>query len=855
MAESAIPFEQKVDADKDSTTRPPSLCVVETPARLSLRPDARGKFLFVGDEKLWVRGVTYGTFRPDENGHHYPAHQVVKTDFAAMAANGINTVRLYTVPPRWLLDSARTHGLWVMVGLPWEQHVAFFDSRNRAKDIEARLREGVRECAGHPAVLCYAVGNEIPASIVRWYGRRRIERFIKRLYQAVKDEDPGALVTYVNFPTTEYLDLSFVDVFTFNVYLEDEDRLSAYLKRLHNIAGDKPVVLAEIGLDSSRHGKAKQAEVLEWQIRTSFSEGCCGVLIFAWTDEWHRGGHDIEDWDFGLTTRGRTPKPALNVVHRAFDLVPFSGLQEWPRISVVVCSFNGALTIRDTLEACKRLNYPDYEVIVVSDGSTDATPYIAREYDVRLICTENQGLSAARNVGLREAAGDFVAYTDDDAYPDRDWLRYLVQAFKNSDHVGVGGPNLLPPKDGDIAACVYNAPGGPVNVLIDDETAEHIAGCNMAYRVDALMTIGGFDPRFRAAGDDVDMCWRLQEQGWTLGFSPSAVVWHHRRNSIRAYWKQQQGYGKAEALLEEKWPAKYNGLGHLRWVGRLYGPGLAIPLTAKTSRVYHGVWGSAFFQSLYQPAPSFLAALPLMPEWYLVVAMLAGLSALGSTWPPMLVFLPALTVMLFLLVTQAAVSAARANFSIESVSISRHLWLYTLTTLLHLVQPLARLIGRMRFGLVPWRYHGAGPALLPLKRHVNLWDENWMSAEERLATIEQSLRVNRLAVRRGGVHDRWDFEVRGGLFGGVRALMAIEEHGAGRQYLRFRVWPRWSRAGLCSAAVIAALACAALVDKAWFAGGVLTAVFTVAGARAVYECGAAMTVMVRSLSSLDSKCM
>src|SRR5260221_10124466 len=60
------------------------------------------------------------------------------------------------------------------------------------------------------------------------------------------------------------------------------------------------------------------------------------------------------------------------------------------------------------------------------------------------------------------------------------------------------------------------------------------------------------------AGDDVDVCWRLQQRGWTLGFSPAAMVWHHRRNSVRAYWRQQKNYAKAEALLEKKWPEKYN---------------------------------------------------------------------------------------------------------------------------------------------------------------------------------------------------------------------------------------------------------------------------------------------------------
>ena len=126
-------------------------------------------------------------------------------------------------PPLWLLTLAASNGLRVMIGLPWEQHVAFLDDRADAARIVKNVREAVRSCANHPAVLGYAVGNEIPASVVRWYGPRRIESFLRQLSEVVREEDPGALVTYVNFPTTEYLDLSFLDFLSFNVYLESKD--------------------------------------------------------------------------------------------------------------------------------------------------------------------------------------------------------------------------------------------------------------------------------------------------------------------------------------------------------------------------------------------------------------------------------------------------------------------------------------------------------------------------------------------------------------------------------------------------------------------------------------------------------
>src|SRR5213078_2847526 len=121
------------------------------------------------------------------------------------------------------------------------------------RSIEARVRVGVRSCAGHPAVLCYTIGNEIPAPIVRWYGKRRVERYLEQLYRAAKEEDPEGLVTYVNYPTTEYLQLPFLDLVCFNVYLESQERLEAYTDHLHILAGDRPLIMSELGLDSLRH--------------------------------------------------------------------------------------------------------------------------------------------------------------------------------------------------------------------------------------------------------------------------------------------------------------------------------------------------------------------------------------------------------------------------------------------------------------------------------------------------------------------------------------------------------------------------------------------------------------------------
>jgi hypothetical protein len=429
-----------------------------------LRPSVRGKFLWVGDEKLIVRGITYGTFRPGPDGSDYAEQEVVEQDFEAMAASGFNCVRLYTSPPRRILDAAFAHDLRVLVGLPWEQHVTFLDDARRSRSIEERVRHAVRSCAGHPSLLGYAIGNEIPAPIVRWHGRRRVERFLRRLWEAVKEEDPEGLVTYVNYPSTEYLETPFADLVCFNVFLESPERLEAYLARLQHVAGDRPLILTEIGLDSRRNGEDAQAAALDWQIRTVLGAGCAGAFVFSWTDEWHRGGHEIDDWDFGLTDRERRPKPALEAVANAFATAPFSTRHDWPRVSVVICTYNGARTLHDCLAGTSRLDYPDYEVIVVDDGSTDGSADIAAEYDATVFRTENCGLASARNTGLAAATGEIVAYLDDDARPDPHWLRYLVLTLERGGHGAVGGPNV-PPPDGPIAECVAHAPGGPIHVL------------------------------------------------------------------------------------------------------------------------------------------------------------------------------------------------------------------------------------------------------------------------------------------------------------------------------------------------------------------------------------------------------
>jgi glycosyltransferase involved in cell wall biosynthesis len=493
-------------------------------------------------------------------------------------------------------------------------------------------------------------------------------------------------------------------------------------------------------------------------------------------------------------------------------------------------------------------------VIVVNDGSKDNLADIVREYPVKLINIKNGGLSNARNTGMYNAKGDILAYIDDDAYPDPDWLRYLAYAYLTSDHGCIGGPNIAPSDDGFIATCVANAPGGPVHVLESDEIAEHVPGCNMSFRKDALMKIGGFDPVYRNAGDDVDVCWRIQKSGRTIGFHPSAVVWHHRRNSFKAYWKQQKGYGKAEALLEAKWPEKYNSLGHLTWAGRIYGNGLTLPVKVKKDRIFHGTWGGALFQSVYQPAGNFISYIPLMPEWYLISAATAILGALGFIWSPLFWFFAVFAFTIIIVVAQAAMSAKKNSSLAAWQKDYKH---YLMIVLLHIIQPVARLYGRFANGLTPWRKRGAGLGsrfhFVFGSRTFTHWSEEWRSSEDWLRDIEKELVNLKTRVKRGGDFDNWDLQVRIGLFSKSRGLLVIEEHGGNKQNLKFKCRAHYSYKAFAIAGFLSVISTLAAFSGQWVMHGIMDVILVYVLFRFLFENGSSMNSLYTAFKLLAVK--
>jgi len=768
---------------EDAVVEPPPAITV---GREAIRVD--GKFFRAGSAKHFVKGVTYGPFTPGSHGGQFPEFDIVERDFALMVTAGINTVRVFTVPPVWLLDAAGRHGLKVLVGLPWSQHVAFLDSAAVEVGIRDAVTAGVRACARHEAVFAYLVGNEIPPDIIRWHGARRVEAFVESLAGLVRREHPGALVSYANFPSTEYLDVArFCDFLCFNVYLHDETAFRRYVARLHNLTVTKPLVLTEFGADSLRSSEAEQRDILSWHINAAFAGGVAGTFVFAWTDEWFTGGHPIEDWEFGLVDRERRPKQAFAAVAAQYlgQLPP--ALPRYPRVSVVVCAYNAERTMEPCLASLEKLNYPDYEVIVVNDGSTDRTLTISEGFPYcRIISQENKGLGVARNVGAEAATGEIVAYTDSDCVADPDWLNYLVGTMEAKGLVACGGPNFAPTETSLVPEAVAVSPGAPCHVLLDDEIAEHIAGCNMAFRRDVLLGIGGFDPIYRAAGDDVDICWRLQDAGYAIGYSPAGFVWHFRRNTVQAYIGQQKGYGKAEALVYGKHPQRFNAFGQAKWSGRIYGDLSSAMLLWKKPLIYSGTFGRGLFQTLYQPPASLFQYLPLTFEWAVASLPLAlvGIIAGGKGW--------LLTVPLLLTWAMCLKGGLGAKIDPRFDGPKAR----ALIALLIYLGPLLRGWARIK-----WRLK-ALPAAIPTRPGaieqraswawrtrgfvLSYWNETGTEKEAMLGALMRGSAAEHYPVAMDAGWEDWDLDIAGGPAGGARLLIAGENHGADKRLLRVR---------------------------------------------------------------------
>jgi hypothetical protein len=396
----------------------------------------------------------------------------------------------------------------------------------------------------------------------------------------------------------------------------------------------------------------------------------------------------------------------------------------------------------------------------------------------------------ARNTGIKAAQGEIIAFTDGDCRPDEDWLRYAMGDLLRGAYVGMGGHNFLPPEDSAVAAAVMVSPGGPAHVMLTDRQAEHIPGCNMIFYKWALEEVGFFDPIYHQAGDDVDICWRLQQRGYRIGFSPPGFVWHYRRSNVGAYLAQQRGYGEAEALLVRRHPEYFNMLGGSLWHGRIY-TASKFGLTVRKPIIYHGIFATGFFQSVYRAEPAAALMLFTSLEYHVVVNIPLVALSIAYDW---LAPAAAASVALSFGVCMAAAAQAELPRS------RKRWWSRPMVAALFFLQPIvrgwARYRGRMALGPAP---QAASESLesLALEEAEDLEQaEYW--GDQALDRVAFVRRVIRRLEKQGWeikVDEGWsefDVEVSGNRWAHLRLATVSEPHAENKQTLRCRLRTGWS---------------------------------------------------------------
>lgn len=230
------------------------------------------------------------------------------------------------------------------------------------------------------------------------------------------------------------------------------------------------------------------------------------------------------------------------------------------QISVVIPALDAAQTLAGTLNALRvQAGAPEFEVIVVDNGSQDDTVEIARACGARVLHEAKRGPAAARNCGLRSAAGQIIAHVDADTVPSRRWLAEIYAPFaSSSETVAAGNTLCYPPRTG---AERYAQAAGLHSAERAIARAEFpfAPSLNMAVRRDAALAIGGWNDAL-LTGEDVDFSHRLLKMGAKrICYCEKAVVYHLTRSDAKALRRQAAGYGAGAADLYRLYP------GEIRW--------------------------------------------------------------------------------------------------------------------------------------------------------------------------------------------------------------------------------------------------------------------------------------------------
>lgn len=198
---------------------------------------------------------------------------------------------------------------------------------------------------------------------------------------------------------------------------------------------------------------------------------------------------------------------------------------------------------------------PAREIIVVDDGSTDDTAGVLKRFEgkIKVISKRNGGPASARNCGIHAAEAEFIAFTDSDCLPDREWLANLLSGFVDDKVAGVGGI---------VRGADTTALSDYMDLVLHLDPArtafgqvDYLATANACFRRDVLIEVGLFNEQFRKPGaEDSELCIKIRARGYELAAVDGALVLHYHKPTVRVFLKTMMNYGEGRYILEKAWP-------------------------------------------------------------------------------------------------------------------------------------------------------------------------------------------------------------------------------------------------------------------------------------------------------------
>jgi len=308
------------------------------------------------------------------------------------------------------------------------------------------------------------------------------------------------------------------------------------------------------------------------------------------------------------------------------NVVPKSDPSYRPKVSIVIAAFNEEEHIAETVEGCLRIDYPDFEILVVDDGSKDRTvervlPLMTRHKNVRIMHKlVNEGKAMALNDGLRCAAGEIIVIIDADAIPDSKILKVMVPHFQSPRVGAVTGNPRVYNRDtllSKLQAIEFTS------IISLQRRAQRIwgriltmSGVVGAFHRNALLDVGMYSPDMST--EDIDLSWKLQLRFYDIRYEPRALVWMRVPSTLRGLWRQRIRWATGLAQVLRRYGPKT-----FHWKTRRLWP-LVVESWMSITWAYCFVVLTSLWIFCYSIGYPPVGASPIPNWWGMLIGMYAG---------------------------------------------------------------------------------------------------------------------------------------------------------------------------------------------------------------------------------------